>query len=312
MDYVTPFAPTPGDAAPGNLYADLGSRTLWLGVTAAVDPTKSVLISDIVGLGADIDQCLLDAKAYTNTQIATRAPTVHTHTASQITDFSAAVSAIVTATPALNWVTGMIMQWSGSLASIGVGGLAGWHLCDGSAGTPDLRDKFIIGAGNKAVGSVNPLASQTTSDDGAHTPVVGATTLTIAQMPAHNHTAITGTENANHTHAININTGTESAGHSHAFEMNTHDGAGTGFARGGSTPVELYQNTLGESNTHYHNVSGNSGIESAVHAHAIAAEGGGAGHAHVASAVAAHHHTLTSNQVRDVLPYYALAFIMKL
>ena len=40
--------PTPGSARVGNLYADLASRTLWLGVDLAVDPTGSVLISDML------------------------------------------------------------------------------------------------------------------------------------------------------------------------------------------------------------------------------------------------------------------------
>lgn len=43
--------------------------------------------------------------------------------------------------PAL--VTGIISLWSGSIVSIP----DGWSLCDGSAGTPDLRDRFIVGAG---------------------------------------------------------------------------------------------------------------------------------------------------------------------
>jgi hypothetical protein len=38
---------------------------------------------------------------------------------------------------------GMILLWSGSIVSIP----AGWHLCDGLDGTPDLRDRFIFGAG---------------------------------------------------------------------------------------------------------------------------------------------------------------------
>jgi len=37
---------------------------------------------------------------------------------------------------------GMIMLWYGSEAAIP----SGWHLCDGSMGTPDLRSKFVIGA----------------------------------------------------------------------------------------------------------------------------------------------------------------------
>jgi hypothetical protein len=47
------------------------------------------------------------------------------------------------ATPVV-FVTGMIILWSGSIASIP----SGWALCDGTSGTPDLRDKFIVGAGS--------------------------------------------------------------------------------------------------------------------------------------------------------------------
>jgi hypothetical protein len=42
------------------------------------------------------------------------------------------------------FVTGMIMLWSGSTASIP----SGWALCNGSSGTPDLRNRFIVGAGS--------------------------------------------------------------------------------------------------------------------------------------------------------------------
>lgn len=39
---------------------------------------------------------------------------------------------------------GIIVLWGGAIADIP----AGWGLCDGSGERPDLRDKFIIGAGN--------------------------------------------------------------------------------------------------------------------------------------------------------------------
>lgn len=38
---------------------------------------------------------------------------------------------------------GIIMLWSGFLATIP----SGWRLCDGGGGTPNLRDRFIVGAG---------------------------------------------------------------------------------------------------------------------------------------------------------------------
>lgn len=48
-------------------------------------------------------------------------------------------------TASTNFVpSGGIIMWSGSIASIP----SGWLLCDGTSGTPDLRDRFIVGAGS--------------------------------------------------------------------------------------------------------------------------------------------------------------------
>lgn len=41
-------------------------------------------------------------------------------------------------------LSGIIVMWSGSIGSIP----SGWRLCDGTGGTPDLRDRFIVGAGS--------------------------------------------------------------------------------------------------------------------------------------------------------------------
>ena len=46
--------------------------------------------------------------------------------------------------PAVTIPAGVITLWSGSVASIPTG----WYLCDGSNSTPDLRSKFIVGAGS--------------------------------------------------------------------------------------------------------------------------------------------------------------------
>jgi len=39
---------------------------------------------------------------------------------------------------------GGIIMWSGSIASIPTG----WSLCNGTNGTPNLRDRFVVGAGS--------------------------------------------------------------------------------------------------------------------------------------------------------------------
>jgi len=56
----------------------------------------------------------------------------------------------VTAIPA-----GIITLWSGAIGSVP----SGWNLCDGTNGTPDLRDRFIVGAGNNyAVAAIGGTA----------------------------------------------------------------------------------------------------------------------------------------------------------
>jgi len=53
---------------------------------------------------------------------------------------------------------GVICLWYGSIANIP----AGWALCNGAGGTPDLRDKFIVGAGSTyAVDETGGAASHT-------------------------------------------------------------------------------------------------------------------------------------------------------
>lgn len=51
-------------------------------------------------------------------------------------------------------MNGFIMLWAGAIIDIP----AGWAICDGNNGTPDLRDKFIVGAGTSyAVGATGGL-----------------------------------------------------------------------------------------------------------------------------------------------------------
>ena len=55
-----------------------------------------------------------------------------------------ATTAFVQSTASGTVPSGGIIMWNGSVASIP----AGWYLCNGSNGTPDLRDRFVVGAGS--------------------------------------------------------------------------------------------------------------------------------------------------------------------
>jgi hypothetical protein len=74
--------------------------------------------------------------------------------------------------------SGAILLWSGSIASIP----AGWFLCDGNNNTPDLRDRFVVGAG-----SIYSPAATGGSPDAivvSHTH----TATSVVTDPGHNHT----------------------------------------------------------------------------------------------------------------------------
>jgi microcystin-dependent protein len=64
---------------------------------------------------------------------------------------------------------GGIIMWSGATNAVP----SGWALCDGQNGTPNLQDKFVVGAGS----------SYSVNDTGGAADV----TLTTAQIPSHTH-----------------------------------------------------------------------------------------------------------------------------
>ena len=93
-----------------------------------------------------------------------------------------------TPTWAASFVTGMILMWSGTIATIPTG----FVLCNGSNSTPDLRDKFIIGASADSGGAAktNVTASYTQTGGTKDAIVVSHThtaTSTVTD-PQHNHT----------------------------------------------------------------------------------------------------------------------------
>ena len=74
------------------------------------------------------------------------------------------------------FVTGMIILWYGNTGNIPTG----FVLCDGNNSTPDLRDKFVVGAGS----------AYSPGNSGGDSSV----TLSTSQLPSHNHSvSVSGT-----------------------------------------------------------------------------------------------------------------------
>lgn len=193
---------------------------------------------------------------------------------------------------------GGIILWSGSIASIPTG----WALCNGASGTPNLQDRFVVGAGGAyAVGATG----------GADTVA-----LTTAQLPAHTHGdgTLATSSAGSHTHSFSATTSTASL--TGTFDVIATDSTGgdpilrggTGIvsvtADGGSNSGHSAQRqsvsrTMDRATinaSHNHSVSGTTGSNGS-HTHSITGSTAstGSGDAH-----------------ENRPPYYALAYIMRI
>jgi hypothetical protein len=120
----------------------------------------------------------ISSKADSNSPTLTGTPL--TPTASSGTNTTQIAStAFVTAAVAAAFPSGGIIIWSGSVASVP----SGWYLCNGSNGTPDLRDRFVVGAGS----------TYAVADTGGSANAI---------VVSHTHTATSTVTDPGHTHLI--------------------------------------------------------------------------------------------------------------
>jgi len=224
----------------------------------------------------------------------------------------------------------------------------GWALCDGTNGTPDLRDKFIVGSGSTySVGDTGGL---------------NAVTLTTAQLPSHTHASgslagnshthgvgnfSNNTTNLNHTHGsgsfssdtANVNhshtsgslsSGNTNTAHTHPAQVvatvnsgNAPDTLSRGTGSGGNLFTAISANTNNNATSHAHSISGNTGTNNPSHGHGVSGNSSGANinHAHGFDGNSAGSTVGISGSTGSVgsdsshenrPPYYALALIMKL
>jgi len=211
---------------------------------------------------------------------------------------------------------GGIIMWSGSINAIPTK----WALCDGQVSngitTPDLRDRFIIGAGNLYSVSSTGGSKDAILVSHQHTGTTGT------ESQSHTHTGTTGTESQSHTHSGTTGdnsvghthsgtTGTESDVHSHGGSTNTTgdhshggfgratDGISVGHYHGGITSYNggshSHNVTTNTNGSHSHNVS--IGNQSANHTHNFTTGGISTNHTHnftSGNASQTHTHNMTT------------------
>ena len=173
--------------------------------------------------------------------------------------------------------SGGIIMWSGAIANIP----EGWALCDGQNSTPDLRDRFIIGAGDAyAVGATGGAASVTPSGAISNTTATGTVAAAYAGVSTQN-TALDWNQLTWHQHpSIRVSGTQASDGHPIANQSNPQNMGWWSTGAAGGSAGHLHAVT---DPTHVHNFIGT-----------------------------AHGHEFAGIEEENIPPYYALAFIMKL
>jgi hypothetical protein len=195
---------------------------------------------------------------------------------------------------------GIIAMWSGTLATIP----AGWALCDGTNGTPDLRDRFVVGAANGAnPGATGGLSSHQHAAHSDHAALTHSGTAvgdhSLTQPTAH-------TDVPTHTHT------TDSQG------AHVHD-----EYRNSATTGGLDGWAAGDTSTNTPTLTGYDTGSAGAHTHTAAAPAGAvASQPHTGTAVSAHsvtqpgQHAAQSHSAHDSVdnrpPFYAIAYIQKL
>ena len=181
--------------------------------------------------------------------------------------------------------SGIIAVWSGSEGSIP----SGWYLCNGSNSTPDLRNRFIVGAGSGSSYSVGNTGGSNT------------VTLSTSQIPSHSHTT------NNHSHNASVS----DPGHGHSVSVSDpghyHNTSVTGaklFPGNGGAHVP-YGGAGGYPGTHFNMSNANTGI-SANASNANTSISVSTGNANPST-----NNTGGGGSHENRPPYYALCYIMK-
>jgi microcystin-dependent protein len=196
-------------------------------------------------------------------------------------------------------VTGTIILWSGSVGSIP----SGWALCDGTSGTPDLRGRFVVGAGS----------------GGSYVPGSSGGLEAITSVPSHTHSfSATTSSSGGHVHTATLST---DGSHSHSGNTNT-EGNHTHPILGGAvrsvnqSGVAGSAQVIGSGNLSHNSVSTDGGA----HTHNVSLDAN-TNHTHTVTMTGAgsHSHTFSGNSgstgsasVSILPPYYALCYIMYL
>ena len=158
-----------------NLVSNVNAINNSLGIlTTEINRVNNYAVNSVTQLNSDLTlKAAIASPTFTGVPAAPTAAAGTDTTQLATTAFvkAAVDTAIATTPPGIP--TGGIILWSGSVGAIP----SGWALCNGSNGTPDLRSRFVVGAGS---------AYNVAATGGSANSVVISHTHSITD-PGHNH-----------------------------------------------------------------------------------------------------------------------------
>ena len=178
--------------------------------------------------------------------------------------------------------SGGIILWSGTVSTIP----SGWYLCDGNNSTPDLRNKFVIGAHSDSGGQAKTTVTGSSTQSGGSKD---------ATLVSHSHTVNSHTHGDGSLTAANRSLTGSITGISESFAGFGGSASGVfskvgGYNLGGTPGAPDNNNTGGVNfnGSHTHDVTGSTG-----------------------SASPGTNTQGESATDKNLPPYYALCYIMK-
>tara|TARA_R100001230_G_C5688360_1_gene199539 strand:- start:402 stop:2840 length:2439 start_codon:yes stop_codon:yes gene_type:complete len=196
--------------------------------------------------------------------------------------------------------SGGIIMWSGAENAIP----SGWVLCNGSNSTPDLRNRFVVGAGTGSSYSVGDTGGSNDATLVSHSH--GNGNYGTNNTGGHSHGGNTG-NSGNHAHGGGNYITNTTGSHSHRWGTDDNLGANGGNNNPDANGGQAWKAWTDSAGDHYHNVNGNSQSEGD-HSHNISTNNNGS-HSHSVNGNSGNAGSSATGANRP--PYYALCYIMK-
>ena len=174
---------------------------------------------------------------------------------------------------------GCIVMWGGSVATVP----SGWRLCDGTNGTPDLRDRFVIGARSDSSGPATTFVTAADTKSGGSKDLVAV---------SHGHTATSSaTSSGSMTTDTDAWSGTLTSGDASLYGSGVFSNSGSGQTFddnfSSATNNENRTVTISRSRSHTHTPTITTVVTTSVN------------------------NSGETGTNKNLPPYYALAYIMK-